>query len=101
AHFAAAFPSPNYLTIGCTNKLQLKSSLAVSNFLPNGTTAGKLPAGTLVNPTRSSYANVLAGQLVAATLSVKFDLIDANFSSSSVHLQDLVYLSGTFAGKTV
>jgi hypothetical protein len=100
--FAAAFPAPNYLTVGCTsgNKLRLTSAQAVTNFLPSGSTARALPAGTLVNP-GSSYSNVLAGQVVALTLSVTFDVIDPNFSSASTNLRDLIIATGPFAGWTV
>ncbi len=97
ANFAAAFPSG--LTIGCTNKLKLSTSTAVKNFLPSGGTASVLPAGTLNNPT--NYSNVFAGQLVAATINVQFDLTFANFGSSATNLKDLVIGSGTFTGLTV
>jgi hypothetical protein len=99
AHFAQAFPAPNYLTIGCNNKLVLTSSAAVMKVIPASGTPAVLPAGTMTDPKR--YDNTFAGQLVAATLSTKFDLIDPNFSSSSIHLEDLIVGSGLFAGWTV
>lgn len=98
-NFAAAFP--NGLTIGCTNKLVLTSSSAIMNFLPSGTTPSVLPAGTKVNPTRSTYSNVFAGQLVTAVLNVGFDLYDANFSTNAIHTGDLIIASGKFAGLTI
>ena len=98
SHFASAFP--NGLTIGCNNKLKLTSAQAVTNFLPSGSTAALLPSGTLTNP-GGSYSNVLAGQLVAATISVKFDLTDPNFGPEPGNLANLHIASGTFAGWTV
>jgi hypothetical protein len=76
ANFAGAFPSG--LTIGCTNTLTLTNAQAVTNFLPSGGVPSMLPPGNMVDP-GFSYFNVLAGQLVAAVLSVTFDLYDAHF----------------------
>lgn len=98
AHFAAAFP--NGLQIGCTNKIRLTTSAAVDAFLPSSTTARPLNAGTLVNPGQS-YKNVLAGQLVALTLSVTFDAHDPDFSSSTSLLADATVNTGMFQGWTV
>jgi len=100
-NFAAVFPAPNYLTIGCNNKLRLTSASAVRAFLPNGTTPFTLPTGTLVNPTKNNYANVFAGQLVALALNLGFDNANANFAPSTGNLKDLVIASGPFVGKTV
>jgi Secretion system C-terminal sorting domain/SprB repeat len=100
-NFAANFPAPTYLTIGCTNKLQLTSASAVRAFLPNGTTPYVLPAGTLVNKTKTNYSNVFAGQLVALALNLRFDTNIASFGSSTTNLKDLVIASGPFIGKTV
>ena len=101
ANFAANFPAPTYLTVGCTNKLQLTSAAAVRAFLPNGTTPAVLPAGTSVNKTKTNFSNVLAGQLVALTLNLRFDNNIASFGSSTTNLKDLVIASGPFIGKTV
>jgi hypothetical protein len=98
ANFAMAFPMG--LTIGCTNTLQLTTSAAVDAFLPSGTTARALNAGNMVNPGQT-YKNVLAGQLVAATLSVGFDAYDEDFGAGSSLLGDATINSGTFAGWTV
>ena len=100
-NFAANFPAPTYLTIGCTNKLQLTSASAVRAFLPNGTTPYVLPAGTLVNKTKTNYSNVFAGQLVALALNLRFDNNIASFGSSTTNLKNLVIASGPFIGKTV
>ncbi len=97
--FSAVFP--NGLTIGCNNKIVLTSATAVRNFLPQGSSARVLNAGTLTNPTRSTYSNVLAGQLVAATLSTEFDAKQASFATSSANLKDLKVSSGPFFDKTV
>ena len=98
ANFAAAFP--NGLTIGCTNQLRLTTSAAVDAFLPSSTTARALNAGVLTNPGQS-YKNVLAGQLVALTLSVGFDAYDADFGGSSTWLGDAEIVTGMFQGWTV
>lgn len=100
-NFAAAFPAPNYLTIGCTNKLQLTSAAAVRAYLPSGTTPVALPPGTKVNPTKTNYNNVFAGQLVALTLNMKFDNNISSFGSSNINLKDLIIATGPFIGKTV
>ncbi len=95
AHFAAAFPGG--LIIGCEYTLTLTSAQAVQNFLPSGGQAKKLPAN-LLNPT--NYKNVLAGQLVALTLSVGFDNNDPDFGSGDL-LANAVINNGTFNGWTV
>ena len=100
-NFAANFPAPTYLTIGCTNKLQLTSAAAVRAFLPNGVTPAVLPAGTRINPTKTNFSNVFAGQLVALALNLRFDNNIASFGSSSTNLKDLVIANGPFIGKTV
>jgi hypothetical protein len=98
ANFAAAFP--NGLEIGCNNrKLRLTSAEAVRNYLPAGGPAGKLPAGTLVNPTK--YKNVLAAQLVTATLSVGLDARDPIFGIANMTLGAAIIQQGPFAGLTV
>ena len=43
----------------------------------------------------------MAGQLVAATLSVGFDYADPNYSESAVNLGELTVASGEFSGQTV
>ncbi|MCQ4036314.1 immunoglobulin domain-containing protein [Kaistella montana] len=97
--FAGAFPTG--LVIGSGSRfLKLTSAKAVDDFLPSGTTPRALNATTMTNP-GSSYANVLAGQVVALTLNVRFDLYDPNFSASTSHLGDLIVNSGTFANWTV
>ena len=99
ANFDAAFPSG--LTIGgCGNTLVLTSEQAVTDFIPSGSTPSALPAGTLTDP-GLAYSNVLAGQVTALTLSVTFDLYDANFGSNPDNLEDLIVGSGDFAGWTV
>jgi len=58
-----------------------------------------LPAGNMVN--NVGYKNVLAAQLVAATLSIGFDYENPNFSPASVTLDNQIINSGLFTGKTV
>lgn len=98
-NFAAAFPTG--LEIGCTNKYKFTSALAIQNFLPSGSTAKALPAGIKTNPTGSAYNNVLAGQLVALTLNVRFDQHFPNFGPAAGNLKDLVITSGSFKNWTV
>ena len=97
-HFAQAFP--NGLTIGCDNSLTLASAQAITDFLPSGSTPSMLPAGNLIDP-GNGYNNVLAGQLVAATLNVTFDSYDPNFGSSSTPFAQLIIAQGPFQGITV
>jgi len=98
-NFASAFPSG--LTIGAGSRfLKLTTAKAVDDFLPSGTTPRALNAGTMVNP-GSGYKNVLAGQVVALTLNLRFDQVNPSFSSSSTWLGNLIVISGTFTGWTV
>ena len=104
-NFAANFPAATgYLTIGWTGTggktLTLTSATAVRNFLPSGTTPFVLTT-SLTNPTRTSYPNVLAGQLVALALNLRFDNNISSYGSSSTNLRNLVIASGPFMGKTV
>jgi choice-of-anchor A domain-containing protein len=98
-NFAAAFPSG--LTIGCSsgNKLTFTTAQSITNFLPQGGPAAVLPSGTFTNTISGS--SVIWGQLIAATLNVKFDAYDANFSPNTILTGQLLYNSGTFAGHTV
>ncbi|HNO70723.1 MAG TPA: hypothetical protein PKO16_03010 [Bacteroidia bacterium] len=97
-NFAAAFPSG--LTVGCSTgyTIKLTSAQAVCNFLPCGGSAAALTAN-YTDPT--TVKNVLAGQLVALSLSVGFDNHDPNFAGSPLHLGNLTIKSGTFQGMTV
>jgi hypothetical protein len=79
--------------------LVLTSAGAVANFLPSSGTTAALPTGALTNPT--TYGNSLAGELVAAKLSVRFDELNVAFSPASALLKNMVVASGTFAGWTV
>ncbi|NEN25202.1 T9SS type A sorting domain-containing protein [Cryomorpha ignava] len=96
AHFAEAFP--NGLVVGCDFNLTLTSSEAVQNFLPSGGSTRRL-SSDLTDPT--GFKSTLAGQLVAATLSVGFDYADPNYSESAVNLGELTVASGEFSGQTV
>lgn len=97
ANFAGAFP--NGLTVGCTKTLTLTSAVAVRNFLPSGSTPRALTQN-LLNP-GNSYSNVLAGQIVALTLSVRFDDVYPSFSTSQTPLGAQVIANGPFAGYSV
>ena len=97
-NFDAVFP--NGLTIGCTNTLTLTSAQAVRDFLPSGSTPAALPEGEMADP-GDTYNNVLAGQLVAATLSTTFDSYDSDFGFSEEYLGDGFIQSGPYEGLTV
>ena len=97
ANFNAAFP--NGLVIGCgNNTLAFTSSSAIAIYLPAGGPSALL-AGNVINP--SSTRGVLSSQLIALTLSVGFDVYDANFSASSTSLGSLTIKSGAFTGMTI
>lgn len=99
-YFAASFP--NGLVVGsCGRTLKFTSASAIQNFLPSGGTPRVLNAGTLVNPTISSYSNTLAGQAVALTLNVTFDANNSGFAPASSLLGNLIISSGPFAGWSV
>ncbi len=98
-HFNAVFGTQG-LVIGCDNALVLTTDVAVNNFLPSGSTPQGLPLGTLTDP-GSGYSNVLAAQLVAITLAVRFDAADPLFSTNPQLLSDLIIVSGPFQGNTV
>lgn len=84
-NFAAAFPTG--LVVGGRYTLKLTSAQAVTDYLPDGGTASPLTRNW-VNPT--DKVSVLAGQVVALTLSVGFDLYDPGFCADQVNLKDLV-----------
>jgi hypothetical protein len=97
ANFAAAFP--NGLSIGCDNTLTLTSAAAVEAFLPSGGSPSALPNGALVDP--ADYNNSFAGHLVAAKLSLGFDMYDPNFSDAEAPFGGLIVNNGPFTGMTV
>lgn len=99
-NFAAAFPAPNYLTIGFYGrKVTLTNATAVKNLLPLRGNPTMLPTGNATNP--ATLNNRLAGELIALKISVRFDEQDPAFSSSSTLLKDMQIASGPFAGWTV
>jgi PKD repeat protein len=99
-NFAAAYP--NGLQIGSCNRLiKLTNAAAVIAFLPTSATPTRLPNTTQVNPTASSYANTLAGHLVALNLNITFDSLNPGFAGSTVWFKNALVASGPFAGHTV
>jgi hypothetical protein len=98
ANFDAAFP--NDLKIGCAGgyTITMTTAQAITNLLPTGGQAAKLKASA-VDP--AEIKNVLVGHLIALTLSLRFDIVDADFGPAGVHLGDMIISSGPFAGKTV
>jgi hypothetical protein len=103
ANFDDAFP--NGLIVGCTYTITLSSAQAVTNFLPQGGQAEALTKN-YIDPNNTpkdanNPKNVLAGQVVALTLSVAFDLWDEDFGESNTNLADATITTGTFEGWTV
>lgn len=94
---------PEGLVIGTLtgNSATFTSSAAVEAFLPAGGTADMLTMDYL-NPSTTS-AGVLAGQVVALSLSVYFDLADDDFGASNINLKDLKVRADypLFGGMTV
>lgn len=93
-NFSTLFPGG--LTIGYGNTLTFTSAKAIEDFLPSGGPAGVLKE-SLVNPVKKTSAGVLAGQVVAMTLNVKFS--EAGKLGSG--LGGLTITSGDYEGYTV
>ncbi|MFM9051148.1 MAG: T9SS type A sorting domain-containing protein, partial [Bacteroidota bacterium] len=98
-NFSTYFPRPQYLTIGCTNKLVITKSVEVDKFLPATGPIGTLPTGTLTDP-RATYTNALAGEAVALTLNIVFDSANASFAPAVGQLRNLTVATGPFIGLT-
>lgn len=93
-NFAAAFPSG--LLIGDSSAggrfAHFSSSLAIVDFLPQGSTPGALELN-YYDP-GSTTAGVLGGNVTALTLSVTFDQYDPSFGASSSNLASAIITSG-------
>ncbi len=101
SRFAAAFPAPNYLTIGCgTRLMRFTTPAAIIATLPTYGMPVLLASGTVVNP-GNTVSNTIVGQLVALKLNVRFDETDAAFMPSTLLLRNMVIASGPFVGWTV
>jgi len=87
-HFASAFPGGALIGEASGFTALFTDAHAVEVFLPAGGTPGALGAD-YVDPT-STGAGVLAGQVLALTLNVGFDLYDVNFAPSVDNLNDYV-----------
>ena len=95
-NFNATFP--NGIVIGCDNTITLTSVQAVTNFIPQSGPPEAI-SQSYTNPTLA--LSVLAGQVLALTLSTGFDNYDLQFGSSSTALENLVIVSGPMAGQTI
>jgi hypothetical protein len=96
--FEVAFP--NGLTIGaCGRTVLLTSASAVQKFLSNSGTPEILALGEFTNPT--NIHNTLAGQTVALTLNVKFNMVNKSSNDSIISVGNLVITSGIFKGISV
>jgi len=92
--FTTVYPGGS-VSIGGAYKLTFTSALSITNFLPQGSTAGKLTANS-TNPTTSA-AGVFAGQVLALQLSVDF----SNKGVLPAGIANLKVVSGLLAGQTV
>ena len=99
-NFAAAFPSG--LTVGVMPNYYARftSAQAITDYLPAGGQTKKLTKN-YTNPATEDLKNVLVNHLVALTLSVRFDQVDASFGSAGVQLGNMIIGSGAFQGWTV
>ncbi len=100
ANFDAAFPEG--LTIGCEdgNTLTFTSAQAITDFLPEGGTPAALTESA-IDP-MSGSANVLAGHVLALSLSIAFDGYDADFGANDCMLEDLTLAAeGPLSGQSV
>lgn len=93
AHFASCFSSGLVVGDSAGFTATFNSSGAIEAFLPQGGTPDAFMQDH-VDPS-STEAGVLAGQVVALTLNVGFDLCDASFGASPVNLRDLVVHDAT------
>lgn len=98
-NFATVFPTG--LTIGGTKKIVFTNYTAVRSFLNQSGGSKVLSSSLLTNPTKSSYSNKFAAELVAATLNIEMDLKIASFATSTQNLKDLKIGKGTFKNWTV
>ncbi|MFM9055875.1 MAG: T9SS type A sorting domain-containing protein, partial [Bacteroidota bacterium] len=99
-NFATSYP--NGLQIGACNRfIKLNSAAAVTAFLPTSGTPARLPNGTLVDPTATSYKNTLAGHLVALNLNITIDSLNPSFAASTVMFKNAIIALGPYAGYTV
>ncbi len=98
ANFDAAFPG--CVTIGFAGgyTMTFTSADAITTYLPDGGT----PAVLTESSTNSTgIGNTLASQVLALSLSIGFDVNDADYGTSDLALGDLVVTVGTFEGWTV
>ena len=101
ANWNAAFPAPNYLTLGCSTRIvRFTTSASIDVALPSTGTAALLPVGTTVNP-GTTISNTLLGHLAALKITVRMDELDAAFGPSGTLLKNMVVASGTFGGWSV
>jgi hypothetical protein len=92
-HFATCFPDGLVVGNASGYTATFSSSGAIEGFLPQGGPAASL-FQSHTDPT-STEAGVLAGQLVALTLSTGFDQCDASFGASDYTLRRLVVCDAT------
>lgn len=101
AHFTAAFPDGVTLGGGCPSgpTLTFTTSESVAAFLPQGSTASSFYEAA-VDPLEGG--GVLAGQLLAAKLSLGFNLADPMFGAmQNVGPEDLLFNGGPYEDWTV
>ncbi len=89
------------LTVGGVHKITFNSVAAIKAFLPQVGPSKPLKGGTSVNPTKESIRNELAGELVAATLNIKFDKYLNAQNYQSQPLKNLKVCVAPFINMTV
>lgn len=102
ANFSSAFPDGVVIGLPGANYLTTFTSAgAVENFLPTGSTP--LPFTQDHLDPITTEAGVLAGQVLALTLNVVFDLADVNFAPSVDNLKNYIIHDSTIScdGMTV
>ena len=95
-YFTSVFPGG--LVVGGTYKLNLTSSEAVKEFLPQGGTAGAFTQN--YSNVSSTSAGVLGGQLVALKCNIAYSSA-GYLGSNTTKLGELKIATGPFSGKTV
>ncbi len=99
SNFSSVFPVG--LTVGGTKKIIFTSFSSVRAFLNQSGSSKVLTSTLLTNPTKSSYSNKLAAELVAAVLNVEMDKAIPSFATPTQNLANLKIGSGTFKNWTV
>lgn len=98
---ALAIRGEGGVTIGYgENTVTFTSAEAISAFLPSSGKSSSLTE-SLIDPTKRDLRNTFASQVLALSISVMFDQVDADFGESSYELAKMSITDGAMAGLTV